>query len=273
MVTEKTQANVEGNQEQEPDEFTGESWARNTEEQLFGKEDQETPSKVDKQTPDLTNVPLEILQQSPIVQDLQGKADRQGNVIKALHDQLNLANESLKTFRTAEMQTLLSQLGDTPENRALIADIINVEAAKANLALREQALAPIQKQQTCSEIMRDYSIPETSSDGTVNYRNLLMQSKSPEEMEIKGQSMKELLATLPKGQPAGTKLGAGKGTTQGKGVQGQRQPAMSHTPDKALGSVAPQSFEQIEELYIAGKLEGGYAAYAAAAKKAGVKLE
>lgn len=235
------------------------AWEKNTEEQLFGKKDPEPDADGQKGEPENADLPLERIQKHPVVQDLQSRYDRQGNVNKFLTDQLKQSQEQIKLFRAKETDELLQQLGDTPNTRALLKRLETLDEREAQLNLLQGQLAPIQKVQTCNDIMKDYTIPEA-------YREDLMASKTPQEMELMGQSIKKVLEKLPK-PPPGQK---GKvNTPPGKG-QPARQPAMSHVPDKGQGSVAPQSFEQAENDYIAGKIS--YQKYQEAADKAGVKL-
>ncbi len=240
----------------------GNKWDRDTENQLFGDGSEETPGEGPEDQPlDISTLTLEQIQAHPEFQNLQGRFGRQGNVLKSLTGQVKELQELVKTFRTAEAQAIISKLGDTPEARDLLGRLANMDEREANIALREQTLAPLEKQQTCSEIMADYGIPETSPDGKIDYRAQLMGAEDVDEMEMMGKALQKILPALPLDQPKEKKGGDLK----------QRQPALTQPPDKAQGSVAPQSFEQIEQAYIDGKIS--WQQYQQAAQKSGVKLQ
>jgi hypothetical protein len=256
MVTEKTLG-----EEQKPPvgpegaDQVGEEFATNTEEQLFGKGTTPPEGEASKGKPEgETEIPLEVIQAHPAFSDLQGKHDRQKNVLTYQTEQIGQLNQQLKVFRDKQAAELLEQLGDTPETRNAVALIQRAQDMEGQAMMVMQQFGPLLKQERAKELLTQEGLPP-------DYLDDLVVCETFEEAVQKAKTIKSVLAKMPKPAP-GQKV---DGTTK------PRSPALSHKPDKAQGSVAPQDFAQAEELYIAGKIP--WPVYKAAADKAGVQLQ
>ena len=234
----------------------GEEFARNTEEQLFGEEGSTPPpGEASKGKPEgETEIPLEVIQAHPAFSDLQSRYDRQSNVLKYQTEQIGQFDQQLKVFRDKQAAELIEQLGDTPETRNAVALIQSAQDKEAQAMMVMQQFGPLLKQERGKELLTNEGIPMEYLDDIVNCATF-------EEAVQTAKGIKAVLAKMPKQAP-GQKL---------SGPTKQYAPALSHKPDKAQGSVAAQSFETEEELYIAGK--SSWARYKAAADKAGVQLQ
>jgi len=258
MTTERALGEEQDTQEGQVGAEPGTEWEQNNEEQLFGKSEttpapDEAPEGKSEQ---VDEIPLETVQAHPAFADLQGRYDRQGNVLKFQGQQINQLTEQLNVFRTKQTSELLEQLGgDTPENRATVERITKGEELYGQAMAIIQQFGPVLKKEKATEILAQETLPE-------EYLPELINCETYEEAVQKAKVIKSVLARMPKQTPAPKQ----SGTPPPKPTK----PALSHAPDKAQGSVAPQDFAQAEESYISGKIS--YQEYKKAADKAGVKL-
>jgi len=243
--------------QQAPDNGAGsvaiDSGVSDEEQQLFGDTSEEKASA--KQPKDLEGedeLSLDKVKAHPVVVDLQSKFDRTTNVNQYLQEQLNQSLAVIKQLRGSETKAILEQIGDSPETRNLLQRLEGLDEREARLNILERQLLPLQKVEVCNAIIKDFEIPE-------EYRADLMETNDAKEMELKARTIQSVMAKLPKTQS--------KSANSAKA----RIPAISHVPDKAQGSVQPQTFEQVEQAYIDGKIS--FSQYKEAAKKAGVSIE
>jgi hypothetical protein len=237
----------------------GDEFATNTEEQLFGKEVTPSKGKASEGEPEVEpEIPLETIQAHPAFADVQGKYDRQGNVLKYQTEQIGQLNQQLKVFRDKQAAELIEQLGDTPETRNAVALIQRAQDMEGQAMAVMQQFGPLLKKERAIELLTQEGIP-------LGYLEDIVSADTFEEAVQKAKTIKSVLARLPKPAPGQKPGQKPSGTTK------QRPPAMGHVPDKAQGSITPQGFEQAEEAYIAGNIN--FQQYKQAADKAGVKLQ
>jgi len=255
MVTENTLGEEQETPGGQKGADQGEEFAKDTEEQLFGKETTQPEGEASKGKPEGGNeLPLEVIQAHPAFSSLQGKHDRQTNVLNYQNEQIGQLTQQLKVFRDRQAADLLEQLGDTPENRNAVKLIQEAENKEAQAMMVMQQFGPLLKQEKSKELLLQEGIPS-------DYLEDLVASETFEEAVQKARIIKSVLARLPKQSPG----------QKPSGTTPKRSPAMAHVPDKAQGSIVPQSFEQAEEDYVAGKIT--WPKYKAAADKAGVQLQ
>ncbi len=206
-----------------------------TEEEGKGAEPKAVPK-----SPELT---LEQIQKHPAYSELHSKVDRLTNVTKHLTQQWEEAQQTISSFRQKETDALIAQYGDSPEIRSFAAQKADVAAREAKLALDEIRLAPVAKAATCSEIMAEYGIPEEYRADLMAVTTDGIPKPAPGTlarlMEERAKVLKSVLGRVPQKPVAN---------------QSKRAPALSHIPDKAQGSVSPQSVSQLQDDYISGKI-------------------
>ena len=251
---EEQETTVEEEGAGQSDEF-----AKNTEEQLFGKETTPKPGEASTEKPEVEpELPLEVIQKHPAYSELLGKHDRTSNVLKLQNERIGQLSEQLKVFRDKQAAELIEQLGDTPETRNAVTLIQRAQDMESQAVAVLQQFGPLLKRERATELLTQEGIP-------MEYLPEIVEAETFEEAVTRAKTIKSVLAKLPK-PPAGQKPGQKPGAPAQK-----RAPVMGHIPDKAQGSVAPQNFEAAEEAYISGKIS--FQQYKAAAQKAGVQLQ
>lgn len=233
-----------------------EEFADDTGKQLFG--DESTPSKGEASKGESEGgpeLPLEAIQSHPAFSDLQRRHDRQGNVIKFQKEQIGTLSKQLEVFRGNQAAELLERLGgDTPENRETVEKITKGEELYGQALEIMELYGPILKEERAKEILAEEQLP-------IDYLPDLVACETLEDAVRMAKNFK-------------TALAKSQGATQSPGQKTsgpQKQPAMGHKPDKAQGSVAPQSFEQAQDAYIRGDID--WTQYKAAADKAGIPVQ
>ncbi len=199
-----------------------------------------------KPLPKGTGLTLEQVQKHPAYSELHSRADRLENVSKHLTRQLQLSLEQVKTYKQQELNTIIERLGDSPDAQRLAQLVTDYEDRIARIKVDEVRLADVQKVETCNELITQYGIPE-------EYRKDLMavsidgiEKPTPgllgRLMEERAKVLKDVLSRIPKGAvKPGSK---------------QKIPALSFVPDKATGSVQPDSIDRVMDDYIKGRIDG-----------------
>ena len=216
----------------------GEEFAANTEEQLFGKETTQPEGEASKGKPEVEPaIPLEVVQKHPAFSDLQGKHDRQANVLTYQTEQIGQLTQQLKVFRDNQAAELIEQLGVTPETRNAVALIQRAQDMEGQAMMVMQQFGPLLKQERAKELLGQEGLP-------IDYLDDLVTCDTFEEAVQKAKTIKSVLAKMPKPAPG----------QKPSGTTPKRLPAMGHVPDKAQGSIAPQTKEQAQDAYIHGEI-------------------